>query len=135
MSADSLPPADWKPVPCPHNPAKLALYRCRWKLTQPFMIWAKDLAPGDKLQIGLAYFLVEKVVFDELLGLLQVHSSAGCHAVQPGVPVMVLRPGHCGAACCDDCGREVAPSHRYCPAHWDAWERHGELDQRVKVEE
>lgn len=56
------------------------------------------------------------------------------YLIAPGEPVMVQRPGHCEAPCCENCAREVGDDVHHCRAHWDAGERQGALDQREEVE-
>lgn len=118
------------------------LYGCRWKLRQPFMIWANDLREGDRMQIpgGLGYNLIHRITPGEMYGWICIVFAFAKDAQLPVSlvsPVMVMRVGECGAPCCDACSREVSDGHHYCLAHWDAWERvgeRGEVEQTQQLE-
>ncbi len=129
---------------CKCGSGKPAAFKCRWKFVRPFMIWAKDLREGDSMQIPFKIGYSQVVVITPGLTAGWLHiklavmpTPGAYYTISPGTPVMVQRPGHCEAPCCEDCGRDVNPDgrdHRYCKAHWDAWERPESIDQREEVE-
>lgn len=104
-----------------------APFTCAWACEVPKFARGFELERGDVVQrLGRHWRVTAKMLTDYGWRVEAIEIN---HAGRGGPKTLrsfstrwrVLRPGVCGARCCERHVREVGEGVAYCRAHWRAW--------------
>lgn len=118
----------------------VAPFTCAWRCEVPRNEYPERVKPGDTLitpqskrqcpvtfvnvirGAGAGQVLLVEITIEYRHGRRKPPYPQFTYERKPWGNVYVLRPGVCGARCCERHAREVGEGVAYCRAHWRAWE-------------